>query len=904
LEALTRFLRRTTISFRVGALAALLLFALALTNIIAVEQMDTNAQRVYSATDLFDELEALSGANREFANVRYWLTDLALSQLTTSEKSANEARADLDAYIKQIAEDDPNLATEITREADAYAEKAMEAVDAYAANNRVVGNGLLAQAREHSEEIQNRVAAKRSQLHDRSEAARVLAERGATRATRLAIVLALVCAGLGLALTIALLRSIVVPLGALNSAAKQLIAGRQDVEVPPSAPDEVGRMADTLGLLKDSFVERERLQREAERQRQTIETAIETISEGFVLFDAEDRLVLANSNYRALFPGIADVIVPGVTFRAILSRALDVGVADPGTMEPGAWLEQRLAAHRNPQGAIAQRYIDGSWVRISEKRAPDGGIVGVFTDITEMKRRQAELEDAQQQADAANRAKSQFLANMSHELRTPLNAIIGYSEMLIEEAKELDEADFATDLGKIRTAGKHLLGLINDILDFSKIEAGKMDVLVEAVDVAALLGEVESTITPLIAKNGNTFRLVVDGEPGTMQSDLTKLRQNLFNLLSNAAKFTKNGTITLTVARESRDDGDWLSFAVRDSGIGMTPEQMGRLFQAFSQADAATTRNFGGTGLGLAITRHFCRMLGGDISVDSEPGKGSTFTMSVPADLNRAKEEQAAAEDLLAGGEPRGTILVIDDERAARELIGNALAREGYTAILATGGRDGLRLARERRPDAIILDVIMPDVDGWAVLRALKGDAELAEIPVILVTMLGDRDMGLALGAAEHLTKPIAPQDLVRVLARLRGPDATADVLIVDDDEGTRDVLRRTLVREGWTVREAADGADGLRQLAACKPAVVLLDLMMPQMNGFEMLRAMRENPAWHDVPVVIVTSKDLGRDELEWLKANTIEVFQKGAYGRTELIDSLRSMVEAAQRHRETAEA
>ena len=342
--------------------------------------------------------------------------------------------------------------------------------------------------------------------------------------------------------------------------------------------------------------------------------------------------------------------------------------------------------------------------------------------------------------------------------------------------------------------------------------------------------------------------------------------------------------------------------AVTDSGIGMTPEQTGRLFQAFAQADAATTRNYGGTGLGLAITRHFCRMLGGDITVASEPGRGSTFTMVLPVDLRPAAEMAATAE---AGvGQLHATVLVIDDERSSRDLIGKALVGEGYTVVAAQGGRDGLRLARERRPDAIVLDVIMPDFDGWAVLRALKSDAELADIPVILVTVLGDRDMGLALGAADHLTKPIAPQELLRVLTRVRRPDIAPDVLIVDDDEGTRDVLRRILVREGWTVREAADGAEGLdrarRRQAGGRPP-------RPDDAAHERLRDAPRHAReprtgttcrWSSSPRRISS-----RDELEWLRGNTIEVFQKGAYGHAELVAALRDMVEAARRGRVAAD-
>lgn len=894
---ITNLLRRTSIAFRVGAIAALLLIALVLTNVVVIRQMNANAERVITATNLFEKLEAASGANRAFGDLRYWLTDLSVSMLVLSERNAEAARAELDENLTLLGRRDPLLATEVAGQADAYVKKALQAVDAYAENNRVVGNTLLADARTHSNAVQDRLADLSVILHDQAWAARDLAVSGATRASRTAIGVVVAVAVLGMVLTLTLFRSIVTPMRDLNAAMAAMTSGRNDIVIPPSGDDEVGRMAHTLTLLKASNSERDRLQEEAQAQRRTIETAIEAISEGFVLYDADDRLVIANSNFRALYPGLADVIVAGNSFRDILATAVERGIVGTGDTAADDWIEHRVEQHTNPQGVLEQGYTSNIWVRISERRAPGGGVVGVYTDITDFKRRQAELEDAKRDADTANKAKSQFLANMSHELRTPLNAIIGYSEMLIEEATELEQNSVTADLDKIQGAGRHLLSLINDILDFSKIEAGKMEVLIESIDVSELIADVRSTIAPLVAKNNNTFDIKAGSNVGTMRTDQTKLRQSLFNLLSNACKFSENGHILLTVERSVGTDGDMIRFAVSDSGIGMTGEQTGRLFEAFAQAEASTARNYGGTGLGLAITQRFCHMLGGDIVVESELGKGSTFAITLPADAQPVTGDGDATTTATDAGD--ATVLVIDDERSARELIGNALMRENYSVVTADGGRDGLRLARERHPDAIVLDVIMPDLDGWAVLRQLKADAGLADIPVILVTVLGDREMGLALGAADYLTKPIEPNELVRVLGRLCGPDDVTDVLIVDDDKGTRDMLCRTLTRVGWSVREAADGADGLAQLAATKPAVVLLDLMMPRMDGFEMLRAMRENPEWHDVPVVIVTSKDLGRNELEWLRGNTMEVFQKGAYGLTDLVTSLRGMVDAARRSR-----
>jgi signal transduction histidine kinase/CheY-like chemotaxis protein len=515
-----------------------------------------------------------------------------------------------------------------------------------------------------------------------------------------------------------------------------------------------------------------------------------------------------------------------------------------------------------------------------------------------VQQRTGELAAARDEAVRASQAKSDFLASMSHELRTPLNAIIGIAELLRDDAEDLGQSDLLEPLERIHGAGNHLLKLINGILDLSKIEAGKMDVFVEEFDVVAMLAEVEAVVRPLMAKNGNTLEIRCAPDLGTMRSDLTKVRQNLFNLISNAAKFTKQGRITLDVRRSPGKGGEWLEFRVSDTGIGMTPAQISKLFEAFGQADASTTRNYGGTGLGLAITRHFCRMLGGDVTVESEHGRGSTFILTLPADHDgRAGLRMEGVPEVVAAGMPggrAGTVLVIDDEQAVHALLERELAGKGYRVVHAPGGREGLRLAREARPDAITLDVIMPEFDGWAVLRELKADPELRDIPVVLVTILGDREMGYALGAADYLIKPIDTGALLRVLGRFRPAEGRAEVVVVDDDEATRDVLRRTLVKEGWTVAEAEDGYEALALIerSTPPPAVVVLDLIMPGMDGFQVLEAIRRSEAWRDVPVVVVTAKDLTRDEIVWLRTNAEEVFQKSSYKRRELIAVVHDLI------------
>jgi signal transduction histidine kinase/CheY-like chemotaxis protein len=507
-------------------------------------------------------------------------------------------------------------------------------------------------------------------------------------------------------------------------------------------------------------------------------------------------------------------------------------------------------------------------------------------------------EDAKVEAEQANRTKSAFLANMSHELRTPMNAIIGYSEMLIEEHEDLEPGDFVPDLKKIQSAGKHLLALINDILDLSKIEAGKMTLYLEAFDVAHTIDDVVATVQPLVAKNQN--RLVVDCDRGigAMKADLTKFRQTLFNLLSNASKFTEQGEIHVAVRAVSQAGRERIQIAVKDSGIGMTPEQMGKLFQSFSQADSSTTRKYGGTGLGLAISRKFCQMMGGDITVASEPGKGSTFTMELPREVVIGDAEAPAAGTPAKPAEPapavasRARVLVIDDDPSAVELVTRFLVREGYQVDSAGSGKEGIEAARRLRPDVITLDVMMPGMDGWAVLAALKADPDLAMIPVVMMTMMENKELGFALGAADCLSKPIDWSRLDQLLGRIAGPAEQGHVLVVEDDPASADMLRRTLSKEGWLVELAANGREALAHVAKKRPVLILLDLMMPEMDGFDFITELRKNPGAENIPVIVVTAKTLTPEDQSRLNGQVNDILRKGAFDRSKLVAQIESLV------------
>lgn len=557
----------------------------------------------------------------------------------------------------------------------------------------------------------------------------------------------------------------------------------------------------------------------------------------------------------------------------------------------------------------------------------DARTVLVLRDITERKIADQQLRNARDAAIEASQAKSAFLANMSHELRTPLNAVIGYSEMIKEEIEIMEDegvenvervTEFLPDLTRIRTAGKHLLALINDILDLSKIEAGKMNLHVEMFDVGEVIEDIRATVAPLASKSNNTLNVEVSDELGYMNSDATKMRQILFNLLSNACKFTADGTITMRVNPD--DTYEQVVFEIEDTGVGMSSEQLNKIFEAFTQADSSTTREFGGTGLGLTITRHFCALLGGDIEVESTRGEGSLFRVHLATNLGSDKSIQAdetgaetqgdrKTEEIEQANENSNlecrTVLVIDDDPTMRDLLRRILEREGFAVATAASGSEGLLLAEQLQPDVITLDVMMPSMDGWTLLSKLKENESLAHIPIIMVTMVAESERGYALGADHYMVKPIDRRRLVDILENYRGQRSeSSHILVIEDDEPTRSLLRRTLQNDEWEIAEAENGQDGLDRLDEFRPDLVLLDLMMPKMDGFEFLRQLRSRDAYRDVPVIVVTAKELTEEESSRLRQGTSEILTKGGARNggdheEQLLDQVRRSVRKSLRNK-----
>lgn len=905
---------RFSIRARLVFLAILLLAILTLTTLYLNRQVAAEATALAEEAQLVTVLKTANKASKDFGDLKYWLTDLAVSLLVRSEQNALAARDQLTADLAALAPYDPDGVRAIQGEIGPLVDQALKAVDAYTNDQRVVGNALMALTRNHILTIDATLAGMVDRLEDEAVAKRDAAARNAETAVRLSLGAGILAFVLAAVLTAVIVRSIIGPLRQLEEAMAAITGGRLDVALPPAGHDEIGAMTRTLGLLQRSLVERERLERqhheaeaEAQRAQRRLGEAIETISEGFALYDAEDRLVICNSRYREMYAGLDVEIRPGVAYEEVIRAAAGAGLIPDANGHLDAWLSARLDRHHHPGGSYEQRRAGGRWMKISERATADGGCVGVFTDITELKAREAQLgelvdrlADARDQATQATLAKSRFLANMSHELRTPLNAIIGLAEMLAEDAEDQALDEFHEPLDRILRAGRHLLELINDVLDLSKIEAGRLELHEEEIDLAALAGDVIGAARPLADRNGNRLVLEQPAGLGAIRADVTRLRQIILNLLSNACKFTRAGTVTLAVDCETAGGG-WVRFRVSDTGIGMTREQLGRLFQEFTQADSSTTRKYGGTGLGLAISQRLAALMGGTIAVESEPGVGTSFTVRLPTDGTTKPEEipepapaPTSATDAPPAPVRRGAdrVLVVDDDATVRDLMRRFLTREGFDVATAENGAEALVAARTLRPSVVTLDVLMPDMDGWSVLQAMKSDPELAGIPVIMVTIVDEKQKGIALGASEYLNKPIDRGRLAAILARFRSTATARRALVVEDDAPTRMMMRRLLIGEGWQVAEAGDGREALERMGRERPDIILLDLMMPEMDGFEFLAACRKVPDFAGIPIIIVTAADLTEHDHRRLNGGVEHILNKAAFERHELLVQIRQLV------------
>jgi signal transduction histidine kinase/DNA-binding response OmpR family regulator len=479
----------------------------------------------------------------------------------------------------------------------------------------------------------------------------------------------------------------------------------------------------------------------------------------------------------------------------------------------------------------------------------------------------------------ANQAKSQFLASMSHELRTPLNAIIGYSGLLREQAIVDNAGHLIADLAKIESAGRHLLDLINSVLDLSKVESGKIEMHAETFSLGVLTGELKILALPMIEKNRNRLEVQLSDSDALLFTDRIRVRQCLLNLLSNAAKFTKDGVVRLEASVIQRRDTPWLHVEVQDTGIGIREDAIDRVFDEFVQAEQETSTRYGGSGLGLAITRKLSILLGGSVSAKSQLGKGSTFTFEIPTHLPEAPKLQAAPS-IREGTQHWPLVLVIDDDPNVPALLTRILEREQFRVHAATDGLSGLAVAREKRPNGIILDILLPDMDGFAVLSELKSDERTEDIPVIMLSIQDAQDQGYQLGAVDYLTKPIDRGQLIRSLKRNCKPEERKRVLLVEDDEAMRRLTERELLEDGWVVWTAANGAEALAVIQReGHPAAIILDLMMDGMNGFEFLEEWRKLDPDKKVPVVVMTAKDVTAEDRARLNGRVTQMIAKGAY-------------------------
>ncbi|HEX9618383.1 MAG TPA: GAF domain-containing protein [Anaerolineales bacterium] len=655
------------------------------------------------------------------------------------------------------------------------------------------------------------------------------------------------------------------------------------------------RLLSTIAANVGTAIRNANLFDEINYQKKYYEMIIANSPAAIILLDEEAKVTGWNPAAERLF---------GYSRAEAMGRDVDNLVANQEQIQAEAAAASRRGIIEGQVHLIAKRTRkDGTLVDVEIMALPvivDGrqtGYIAIYHDITELQR-------ARQEAIRANQAKSAFLANMSHELRTPLNAIIGFSRIVKRKAEGVLPEKQVENLDKVLVSAEHLLGLINTVLDIAKIEAGRVEVQPSTFTVENLVDLCINTSQPLVRSG---VRLVKEVQPGLplAHSDQDKVKQIVLNLLSNAAKFTHAGQITLRAALE---DG-LLALSVSDTGIGIPPEALDRIFEEFQQVDTSTTRQYGGTGLGLSISRSLARLLGGEMSVSSQVGEGSIFTLTVPLHYGEqpGKASLAAAdvspEPAPQTGQP--VVLAIDDDPDVVYLLGENLAEAGYQVIGASSGQEGMQKARSLKPFAITLDIMMPNKDGWQVLHELKSDPDTRSIPVILLSIIDNKELGYRLGAADYLVKPFDQDDMLAALQRLAKANQGVQprrLLVVDDDPQVIDMVRRLLEGSEYQISAAGDGEQALESIAESRPDAILLDLLMPRLDGFGVIERLQQDPLYSQIPVIVLTAKSLDSAEAKKLQETVATIVQKqGLDGQVLLKEIQAALKEISSRDNQT---
>jgi signal transduction histidine kinase/CheY-like chemotaxis protein len=765
--------------------------------------------------------------------------------------------------------------------------------------------------------------------------------------------------GIALFLTINRVRRLTDPIRRLAEATHLIAAGQRSIAVEDDSHDEIGQLAQSFNDMAVSLE-----QNETALQRKVVETTTlyEVGQEIIARIDLEPTLNLIVERAHTLLQAdtsLLELCHPGSDTLTVQAYSGTVTEAILGArIEPGQGLGGRVVASGEPilVGDYPVEYADSpflqsvqeadlrSWLGVPLK-ARDR-VIGVLFVVShspqkfheedrqllsalgdqaaiaienarlyeqvrqhaaelelKVEERTQELQEANNKLEQASRHKSEFLANMSHELRTPMNAIIGFSRLVMRRTQELIPARQTENLEKILASAEHLLGLINDILDLSKIEAGHVDILPADCDLELLVGACLRTVEPMVKSEHVRLEKVIDRDLPMLFTDEDKLKQILMNLLSNAVKFTEAGAVTVTARRH---DGE-VRIAVADTGIGIPEEALGRIFDEFSQADSSTTRQYGGTGLGLSISRHLAQLMGGDITVQSTVGAGSTFTVTLP--LRYAPTQTARSpmttpppEERAAQPGSSNVLLAIDDDPNMLYLLQENLSEAGYQVVGIERSEESLQKARDLKPFAIILDILMPHKDGWQVLHELKADLTTRDIPIIVLSIVDQKDLGYRLGAVDYLLKPFDRETILTALARIS--PHRGRLLVVDDDPQVVDLVRQLLDDQSYEIKSASDGEEALEEIARQRPDVVLLDLLMPRMDGFGVIEALRHDPRYQDIPVVVLTAKALTPEEKTSLQQHVLKIVQKRGLERDALIQELRTALRAYQSPESASEA